>query len=316
MARHRVERGLIPDLNLDRLKGHRLFVGTPMYSGQCCSEYALGIAQLAALCTQLGIQLRFYFACNEALVTKARNITADEFLRSGDETLLFIDADIGFDPRDAVQLLALQVLGDAAADLDVIAAPYPLKTLAWTNVREAAKRGLADGDPATLAGYASGVALSPAQAGGFPIDRPVEVTQAGTGFMLIRRATFDRYRAAYPLRRYRPEAKGMEAAASDQIHAFFDTEIDAKRNNLAAELRAYLSRAPQATPAELLAFVDSEETAARDYSGNHVSEDYAFCHRVRGAGMKVWLCPWVELTHTGSHTFASRLVDLAGIDAA
>lgn len=305
--------GLTTTVDFERLRGLRLFVGSPMYSGQCCSAFALSLAQLAALCTQIGVQLRFFFACHEALVTKARNVTADEFLRSGDDVLMFIDADIGFDPNDVIRLLALQTGAEGRA-FDVLAAPYPVKTIAWENVREAVRCGRADADAGALAHYASPVAVSPAQDAAFPLDRPVEVTQAGTGFMMIRRGTFERYRAAWPQRRYRPERIGISVDASDEIHAFFETEIDSKPNNLLAEMRAHRARFPQASADELAAFLESE-AALHDYSGLHVSEDYAFCRRVREAGMQVWLCPWMELTHTGDLTFAGRLANLAAIDA-
>ncbi|MCW1429622.1 hypothetical protein [Novosphingobium sp. JCM 18896] len=301
-------------VDLERLRGLRLFIGTPMYSGHCCSAFTLSLAQLTALCTQIGVELRFYFACHEALITKARNVTADEFLRSGDDVLMFIDADIGFDPNDVIRLLALQT-GAGGAAFDVIAAPYPIKTIAWENLREAAKRGLADGDPARLAHYASPVAVSPAQDAPFALDRPVEVSQAGTGFMMIRRATFERYRQAWPLKRYRPERIGISVDASDEIHAFFETEIDTKHDNLLAEMRAHRALFPQATADELVSYLESEGSAFRQYSAMHVSEDYAFCRRVREAGMKVWLCPWMQLTHTGEQTFVGRLADLATIDA-
>ena len=298
----------------DRLRGLRLFIGTPMYSGQCCSAFTLALAQLAALCTRIGVELRFFFACHEALITKARNVTADEFLRSGDDVLMFIDADIGFDPNDVLRLLALQTGADGA-DFDVIAAPYPLKLMAWENLRTAVRRGHAQGDAASLAHFASPVAVSPARDEPFALDRPVEVTQAGTGFMMIRRATFERYRAAWPLRRYRPERVGISVAASDEIHAFFETEIDSKHNNLLAEMRAHRARFPQASAAELAAFLESEDSVTGAYDDMHISEDYAFCRRVREAGMKVWLCPWMELTHTGEQVFTGRLAALSAIDA-
>lgn len=295
------------DQDLERLRGHRLFLGTPMYDGRCCSEYALAIAQLAALCTQLGIALRFHFACHEALITRARNATVDAFLRTEDDTLLFVDADIGFDPRDAVRMLALQVADPA---MDVVAAPYPRKRLAWESVRSAAKAGLADADPGDLERYASAIAIHPARTGPFAADAPLEVTMAGTGFMMIRRETFAR--CSVPT--YRPESAGLDEHASPEVHAFFETGIDSREGNLAIEIKAWLARFPEATPAEVLAFLESGE-ASGDYSGKYVSEDYAFCRTVRAAGMRVWLCPWMELSHTGSHSFTSRLIDLAAIGA-
>jgi hypothetical protein len=304
----------VPDFDLTRLKGRKLFVGTPMYDGKCHSEFAIAFARLTALCTQLGINLNFHFACHEALVAKARNITVDEFLRSGDDNLIFIDADIGFDPRDVLHLLALQSLDDGAGPFDVVAAPYPLKRIAWEKILAAAKAGLVDDDPARLARYSSGVSIHPAHDGRFPVNAPVEVTQAGTGFMMIRRETFERYRARFPARRYRTEFDVAGEARSAEIQAYFETETDSKQANIVSEIRAFLERAPQSTPSDLLDFIDSDATA-RAYSGHHVSEDYAFCRRVREIGMAVWLCPWMALTHTGSHQFASRLADLGAIGA-
>lgn len=301
----------MPDLDLAPLRGRTLFVGTPMYDGKCYSDFAFSIARLTALCTRLEINLQFHIAYNEAIITKARNVIVDEFLRSGNDHLIFIDADIGFDARDVVHLLGLQVADEGAAAFDVVAAPYPLKRLSWERVLAAARAGKGDADPDLLARYASPVAISPVQPGSFALDRPVEVTQAGTGFMMIRRETFERYRASFPQRRYRPDR--ADAAAAD-IHAFFDTEVDSKHGNIAAEVRGFLSRSPKANANDVLAFLD-DDAAIGTYSADFVSEDYAFCRRVREAGMKVWLCPWMELTHTGNHRFTSRLVDLHAIGA-
>ncbi|MDO6416385.1 hypothetical protein Q4F19_18515 [Sphingomonas sp. BIUV-7] len=302
----------MPDFDLKRLKGKNLFVGTPMYDGTCTSAFAFAITQLTALCAQLDIGLRFYFLSHEALVTKARNITVDEFLRSGHDALLFIDADIGFDARDALHMLALQMQDAGERTYDVVAAPYPLKRLDWAVVRTAAKAGAGDADAALLARTSSRVAIHPAHDTSFPIDRPVEVTKAGTGFMMIRRATFERYRDVYPTRTYGPGSVAAAGEGATEMHAFFETEIDTKQGHLRDEIKAYLTRFPEATPAEMLAFLDSDEEMG-SYSGSHISEDYAFCREVRAAGMKVWLCPWMVLTHTGTHTFTSRLADLGAI---
>lgn len=40
-----------------------------------------------------------------------------------------------------------------------------------------------------------------------------------------------------------------------------------------------------------------------------LSEDYAFCHRWRRIGGKIFLLPDVFLTHTGTHTWSGQLID-------
>ena len=51
---------------------------------------------------------------------------------------MFIDADIGFDPRDALALLALQI--SDPEKYDVVCGPYPKKTIAWEKVAKAAAK--------------------------------------------------------------------------------------------------------------------------------------------------------------------------------
>jgi hypothetical protein len=41
-----------------------------------------------------------------------------------------------------------------------------------------------------------------------------------------------------------------------------------------------------------------------------------FCQMARRAGLKVWLCPWIQLQHVGSYIFGGSLADLASIGAA
>lgn len=296
----------------DRLKGRSLFVGTPMYGGQCHVDYAFAIAQLATLCTQLGISLRFHFLCKESLVMRARNATVDEFLRSGDTHLMFIDADMGFDARDVVYLLAMQ---DAAADdeHDVVCAPYPQKQMAWDNIAAAVKAGAADEDPRNLARYAGPVVFKPIADGPIPLQQPVQVAAAGTGFMMIRRATFERYRAAYPDLVFTGETAPGDAGPPPERFAYFDTAIDSKAANIANELALFLAANPEAGRAEIAAFLDDPAASMQPYSNLFVSEDFMFCRRVRDAGMKIWACPWMQLTHSGSYTFSTALPHAANL---
>jgi len=55
------------------LRQRKLFLATPMYGGQCTGMFARSVADLAALCTQYGVQLQLYFLFNESLITRARN---------------------------------------------------------------------------------------------------------------------------------------------------------------------------------------------------------------------------------------------------
>lgn len=299
-------------IDQDRLKGRRLFVGTPMYGGQCHVDYAFAIAQLSTLCAQLGISLRFHFLCNESLVMRARNLTVDAFLRSDDTHLIFIDADMGFDPRDVIYMLALQGEGEEDG-YDILSAPYPQKKFAWDNIAAAAKAGLVDGDARALEKYASRMIFDPITPETVPLHQPVPARMAGTGFMMIRRATFDRYRAAYPALAFHNDPQLVADGQPAELFAYFDTGIDNKTANLAEELTRFLAARPDASRDDIAAFLADPASSMAPYTGQFVSEDYMFCHRAQQAGMALWACPWMQLTHSGGYTFRSSLPHLAGL---
>ena len=268
-------------IDIEALRKRKLFIATPMYGGQCNGIYTRSICDLTALCVKYGIEVRSYFLFNESLITRARNYCVDEFLRSDAEHLLFIDSDIGFNPQDVIAMMALQSPESA---YDVIAAPYPKKCITWEKIYAAVNKGVVDNNPNVLEDFVGDFVFNPAMDKGeqsktIRLDEPAEVLETGTGFMMIRRSTFDKYKEHYPQYSYKPDHVRTEAFdGSREIHAYFDCIID-------PETKRYLS------------------------------EDYMFCQNVRKMGSKVWLCPWMHLQHAGTYVFAGKLAALASIGA-
>jgi hypothetical protein len=303
---------------IEKLRERKLFIAAPMYGGQCTGMFARSIADLSALCTHYGIQVRFYFLFNESLITRARNYCADEFLRSGDTHMMFIDSDIGFNANDVIALMALQDHEDPDNKYDIIAGPYPKKCISWEKIKMAVDKGFADEDPNVLEKFVGDYVFNPAAgAVSIPLGEPVEVLEAGTGFMMIRRETFIKFQEAYPQQLYRPDHVRTEHFdGSREIMAFFDTPIDNKRENINHELAAFLDKNPDATKQQILEFVaDPKGGVIKQYSDRYLSEDYMFCQWTRQAGMHVWLCPWMQLQHVGMYVFGGSLADLASIGA-
>jgi hypothetical protein len=265
---------------IEKLRERKLFVACPMYGGACMGMFARSIADLSALCTHYGIQIRFYFLFNESLITRARNYCADEFMRSGDTHMLFIDSDIGFNANDVIAMLALQDHEDPSNQYDIITGPYPKKTIAWEKIKMAVDKGFADENPENLQKYLGDYVFNPVSgATSISLSEPVEVQEAGTGFMMIRRRTFEKFAEAYPQQSYKPDHVRTEHFdGSREIMAYFDTPIDPD-------------------------------------SKRYLSEDYMFCAWSRKIGMKVWLCPWMQLQHVGTMIFGGTLADLASIGA-
>ncbi len=190
-------------VEIAELQKRKLFVATPMYGGQCAGMFTRSIADLSAICAKYQIPLQLYFLFNESLITRARNYCVDEFMRSGATHLMFIDSDIGFNPQDVLALLAMMT---DESEYDVMGGPYPKKCISWEKIKQAVDKGVADKDPNVLEKFVGDYVFNPkGSQKEIPIGAPVEVMEIGTGFMMVRRKTFEDYEKAYPHLHYKPD---------------------------------------------------------------------------------------------------------------
>jgi hypothetical protein len=259
----------------EELQKKSIFVATPMYGGMNHGLYAKACLDLQSLCMQYNISVKFSFLFNESLITRARNYLVDEFLHRSDCThLLFLDADIHFNPQDVIALLAL--------DKDVIGGPYPKKAIKWSSVKKAVIK-----DPTIEEGNLDKITgdyvFNPVKGTErFTVTEPLEVLEIGTGFMLVNRNVFPKFEKAYPQLRYRPDHVGQaHFDGSRYIHAYFDTIIDS---------------------------VDSATGGGTD---RYLSEDYMFCQLWRKIGGKIYLCPWMRTDHIGTYHFKGDMPAVA-----
>lgn len=295
------------------LQKHKIFLATPMYGGQCAGMFNRSIADLSAICTHYKIPLEMHYLFNESLITRARNYCCDAFMRSDATHLMFIDSDIGFNANDVIALLALSI---GNPDYDVIAAPYPKKCIAWEKIKLAVNKGFADEDPNVLERFVGDYVFNPKSGTGeIPINRPAEVMEAGTGFMMIKKTTFEKYQKAFPEYWYRPDhVRTEQFDGSRKIMAYFDCIID--RGYTFGDVKALLQDLiNDVPPADVKAKAEKMMQAEEKASLRYLSEDYMFCYNVQKMGGKVFLCPWMGLQHVGSYTFGGSLADLAAIGA-
>jgi len=104
-----------------------LLVATPMYGGVCNGAYTVGMIQLAPVMSMNAMAYRYAYMTNESLITRGRNSLADDFLDTDCTHLMFIDADIGFNPADIPTMVN--------ADKDIICGIYPKKEINWMRVK-------------------------------------------------------------------------------------------------------------------------------------------------------------------------------------
>ncbi len=187
-------------ISREELQARSLYIATPVYGGQPWGPYSAALDQLKLVMLREGLTFEDRQIFNESLVPRARNYLAHKFLLSSMTHTLLIDADIVFTPDDALLLLAL---ADPNSDKDVICGAYPKKHICWNKIRDAAKAGFADDDPSVLEQFVGEfffTAVHPDQPHDF--DEPLEVTETGTGFMMVQRRVFERIAEAHPELQY------------------------------------------------------------------------------------------------------------------
>ena len=170
-----------------------IFVATPMYGGLCNGSYAMGMIQSTQTFATNGILMYFGFTQNESLITRGRNSLADDFLSTDCSHLMFIDADIGFNPNDIIHMID--------ADKDIICGIYPKKEIDWCRVKEAVDAGV----PATELHLHTGSFVVNFANGAKSVDvkrnTPFEIENGGTGVMLIKREVFEQLADKVPVYR-------------------------------------------------------------------------------------------------------------------
>ena len=241
----------------------KLFVATPMYGGLCNGQYAMGMIQMVQVCAQNNILMYYSFMQNESLITRGRNSLAHDFLDTDSTHLMFIDADIGFNPQDIVSMID--------TDKDIICGVYPKKEINWMHVTEAVKAGVPPHDLHNFTGAFVVNLVGDAPVAEGKVNEPLEISNGGTGFMLIKREVFEKLAETVP-------------EYNNDMFIAVDTE-----------------RKPKIIKEFFATSIDKS-------SGNRLlSEDYHFCKIAREAGFKVWAAPWVNLVHCGTYNFAGRL---------
>lgn len=260
-----------PQINpaLEKIKGKKLMIATPCYGGVVTEGYAQAMFTVPNVCNQFGVSVGLITIANESLVTRARNELVYAFLKSDADYLMFIDADIRFDPRAIIRMLA--------HDKDVVVAAYPLKQLDWEKIVKAASTTKISPQEAIreAAMYVINVHKPDADLVGKTVDVQIqngllEVYDAGTGFMLIKREVIEKMIEAYPETKYFSDRDVTASPEQSTRYALFDTQIDDDKR--------------------------------------YLSEDYTFCRRWQKLDGKIHLDVSTVLDHIGTHVYKGSVI--------
>ncbi len=236
---------------------------TPSHDGKYFHNYVLSLLNFSHMANKAGMPLQVYMTRGESLVTRARNNAVAEFLAHPEWTHLFwIDSDIGFSPQAAFRLLL--------SDYDIAAGVYPLKSDFWP--AEGTPQGMTQEVFESL--YTRYTINTHAENDKGEIELNVQpdgflaVDEAPTGFMVIKRAVFERMMTAYPDLQYTPDSIGV--ADLGLHYRFFDVMVD-------------------------------------PVSRRYLSEDYTFCRLWSQLGEKIYIDANSSLSHQGAKLYNGNL---------
>jgi len=202
-----------------------VFIATPCFGALLHQSYVQSLIALLQHLSAQDIRMTLGLLGHDSLITRSRNTLLARFLDTPEAThLLFIDADIAFDPQMVERMLR--------ADKEVAAGIYPLKVHNWSAPARARVRGGEPLDSAPLlyvGRLCEGEALE--RDGAF-----ATAVYAGTGFMMIRRDAVLRMVEHYPETRYRGiHAHTGTGASAGEGYALFDCTIDPETGTYLSE---------------------------------------------------------------------------------
>ena len=184
-------------VNVDYLRTTRVHICMPCYGGMLTEQTFMSYIKWSNTCRQLGLDWTMETMTNESLISRARNTLVAKFLNNPDSThLMFVDADIGWEPWHLLALLN--------RDVDVIGGLYPMKSLPikWVvNGFEGAETGA---------------------------DGLQEVSKTGTGFMLVKRHVFEKLNEHPAVKPFANDI-GLPKELDKHLKTYYDTAVRENR---------------------------------------------------------------------------------------
>jgi hypothetical protein len=201
----------------------------------------------------------------DSLINRARNSVVAKFMGFEKAThLMFIDADIAWEPESIIKLLY--------HEKEVVTAAYPIKQIDWKRVEENVKAGM---DNDKLLDNSVRFVVNPVRdANNRTINvsnGALEIFDAGTGFMLIKKEAIIKMMEKYPELKYNDDTGSLNDEEKKWTYAFFNSYIDPHMNRF-------------------------------------LSEDYGFCRYWQNMDGKIWVDPSIELTHLGRMKYKGTMM--------
>ena len=253
-----------------------LYILTPCYGGVCYTSYTRSIMNTVEKLKQYNIDIHVEFCNSDSLVSRARNnLIAKAMSNPKTSHIMFIDADITWNPDDIIKLLI--------SNKDLCGGVYPLKKYNWDRLIES-KSGEKDTevlskwidkkDRSIFKNMISDKEYIQHQMLSYNLnyvenkvvikDNMTEVRHIATGFMMMKRNVIHRMADGFPYTKYTDDIGFLNGDENDFAYALFDCGVE---NN------------------------------------HYLSEDWMFCERWRKLGGSIYVDVTINLIHTGTEQY-------------
>ena len=244
-----------------------LVILTPCYGGQCYVNYVSSLLNTMTLFTKLGLKLRVEFCKNDSLVSRARNNLIAKAMHDKDTThMLFIDADITWNPVDIIKLVL--------ADKNIVGGVYPIKNYEWNKLidpgNNVVEKWIEKKNNSELSAAVSDKDIIQHRLMRYNLNylgntieianNLTKVRHLATGFMMIRRDTIEKMSRAFPSTKYTDDVGFLQGDENEHAFALFDCGVE---------------------------------------DGHYCSEDWLFCSRWSKMGGETWIDVTINLNHCG-----------------
>jgi len=233
----------------------KVFVATPCYVGQVHVKYMESIMALQHTLLQNGIGFEFFNIPFDSLIPRARNASVTRFMKSPGAThLLFVDADIQFHPASVIKMLHEKK--------DVICGCYPKKSVDFESVKNNYSKTM---NQIELIQSSVHYAFNFKPQRSHRMERGVvEILDAPTGFMMVKKQVIRDMVKRYPETEYINDVKAYQINPDDRFFDLFQSQVFDRR---------------------------------------YLSEDYGFCRLWQMMGGQIYADLTVRLNHIGQFCY-------------
>lgn len=248
----------------------KLYVLTPCYGSVCYVNYVKCIIATKELLEKFNIPMGIEFCRNDSLVSRARNNLVAKAMNDTKCThILFIDADITWDPIDVLKLLL--------SDKCLCGGVYPLKHYYWeklTKEDNMVKKWIDKKNESQFSNSISDESAIQHNLLKYNINyidsvlnieaNLAKVKHLATGFMMFKREVIEKMGQAYPHTKYTDDVGFLSGTENNYAYALFDCGVQ---------------------------------------DDHYFSEDWMFCHRWTKMGGNIYVNVGINLVHTGNEDF-------------